>query len=132
MSRESLISLDPQPKLMLRYEAIARAWAQAGAAGIVLVGRSIDTLNLTVDNISKINKSIPVVAEATDVSNESSVKSLFAKVKSKFGKAHVLINSAATMATGKIGDIPLGSWWSDYVRISLDSPRTTSNIQGCI
>jgi NAD(P)-dependent dehydrogenase (short-subunit alcohol dehydrogenase family) len=113
---------------MLRYKAIARAWAQAGAAGIVLVGRSIDTLNLTVDNISKINKSIPVVAEATDVSNESSVKSLFAKVKAKFGKAHVLINSAATMASGKIGDILPGSWWSNYVRILKDSPRKTSNI----
>ncbi len=119
-SPKSLINIEPQPKLTSRCKAIARAWAQAGAAGIVLVGRTTQTLNLTVDNISMINKSIPIIAEPIDVTNESSVKSLFAKVKAKFGKAHVLINNAATMASGMIGDIPIESWWGNYVRIFLN------------
>lgn len=101
-------------------KAIARAWAQAGAAGIVLIGRTAETLNLTVDNISKINQAIPVIAEPTDVSNEASVKSLFAKVKAKFGKAHVLVNAAAKLTQGLIGDVPVASWWSDYVRSFLN------------
>ena len=104
------------PSSRLLCKAITRAWAQAGAAGIVLIGRTAETLNLTVDNISKINKSIPVIAEPTDVSNESSVKSLFAKVKARFGKAHVLINSAVKVTPGPIGDVPVESWWGDYVR----------------
>ena len=96
-------------------QAIAKAWAQVSAAGIVLVGRKAETLNLTVDNITKISKSIPLIAEPTDVSDESSVKSLFAKVKAKFGKAHVLVNAAGSMGGGMVGDVPLASWGADFV-----------------
>ena len=100
---------------MLSYQAIAKAWAQAGAAGIVLAGRNPESLNLTVEIISKVSESIPVIVEPTDVTDETSVKSLFDKVKAKFGKAHVLINSAGTMGGGMIGDVPLASWWIDFV-----------------
>ena len=58
------------------------------------------------------------------MADESSVKLLFAKVKAKFGKAHVLVNGAATMSLGPIGDISVGSWWSDYVRSLLSDDRT--------
>ena len=112
---------------MLLYQAIAKAWAQAGAAGIVLVGRKAETLNLTVENISKVSKSIPIIAEPTDVTDEASVKSLFDEVKAKFGKAHVLVNSAGTMGGGMVGDVPLASWWIDFVSISLtrfNTPRS--------
>lgn len=97
-------------------KAIARAWAQAGAAGIVLIGRTTETLDLTLRNVSNIDASIPTIAEPTDVSKESSVKSLFAQVKTKFGKAHVLVNCATKWTQGPIGDVPVESWWSDYVR----------------
>lgn len=103
------------------YKAIARAWAQAGAAGLVLIGRTAETLNLTINNISNINQSIPIIAEPTDVTNEASVKSLFAKVKAKFGKAHVLVNAAAKVTPGPIGDVAVGSWWNDYVRSLLNN-----------
>lgn len=55
------------------------------------------------------------MAEPTDVSDESSVTSLFAKVKAKFGEAHILVNSAGSMGGGLIGDAPLASWWGDFV-----------------
>lgn len=106
-------------KLIKSFKAIARAWAQAGAAGLVLVGRTAKTLNLTADQISKIDGTIPFIVEPTDISDESSVKSLFDKVKAKFGKGDVLINNAASHASGSIGEIPLQSWWGDYVRILI-------------
>ena len=97
------------------YQAVARAWAQAGAAGIVLVGRKAESLNLTVDNVAKISNSIPVLTQPADIADESSVKTLFEKVKAKFGKAHVLVNAAGSMGGGMIGDAPLASWWQDFV-----------------
>ena len=104
---------------MLLYQAIAKAWAQAGSAGIVLAGCKAETLNLTVENVSKISKSIPIIAEPTDITDETSVKSLFDNVKAKFDKAHVLVNSAGTMGGGMVGDVPLPSWWIDFVSIFL-------------
>jgi len=66
------------------------------------------------------------MAEPADVSDESSVTSLFAKVKAKFGEAHVLVNSAGSMGGGLIGDAPLASWWGDFV----SSLPTLHNIRG--
>ena len=95
--------------------AIGRAWATAGAHGVVLVGRKDDSLQITAEQISKISSSVAVLTQAADIANESSVKALFAAVKAKFGKAHVLVNAAATVGGGPIGDAPLGSWWQDFV-----------------
>ncbi|MDI1485926.1 MAG: hypothetical protein OHK93_004115 [Ramalina farinacea] len=95
--------------------AVAKAWAQAGAAGIVLIGRSADTLKLTASNIDKINNSIPVIAEPTDIANEAGVKKLFSKVKAELGgKSYALVNCAGTMGGGQVGDVALTSWWADY------------------
>jgi len=60
-------------------------------------------------------ESVPVIAEPTDVSDEASVKALFEKVHAKFGKVHVLVNSAGSMGGGMVGDVPLASWWADFV-----------------
>ena len=70
-------------------KAIARAWAQAGAARTVRVGRTTDTLDLTVNNVSEIDASVPVVAEPAKVSDEyrESSRCLLARVKTKFGKS---------------------------------------------
>ncbi|KAM0799895.1 hypothetical protein BDR22DRAFT_806664 [Usnea florida] len=94
--------------------AIARAWSEAGAAGIVLVGRKADNLAITAENVANISSFIPILSVPTDVSDEASVKSLFAKVKAKFEKVHVLVNAAASMGGGLVGDAPLASWWADF------------------
>ncbi|KAL8771092.1 MAG: hypothetical protein Q9203_005350 [Teloschistes exilis] len=80
--------------------AVARVWTQAGAAGVILVGRKIESLNVTAQQISLISKTVTVMIEATDIINESSVQSLFSKVKARFDKVHVLVNSAGTMGQG--------------------------------
>ncbi|KAL8744553.1 MAG: hypothetical protein Q9190_003212 [Brigantiaea leucoxantha] len=94
--------------------AIAKAWARSGAGAIVLVGRHSESLDTTSEQISKIDGSIPVLAEVADISKESSVKSFFAKIKAKFGKAHVLVNCAGSMGRGITGNIALESWWGDF------------------
>lgn len=106
-------------KLTLLCQAIARAWAQAGAAGIILVGRKADTLNLTAENIAKISSSVPVISVPTDVTIESCVQQLFQKAKGKFDKVQVLVNAAGTMGGDMIGDAPLASWWADFVSALL-------------
>lgn len=112
MHPRSMIS---QSKLTLLCQAIARAWAQAGAAGIVLAGRNVDALDLTADNIINISSSVSVIIVPTDVTNESSVRFLFRNAKAKFGKVHVLVNAAGTMGGGTVGEVPLASWWADFV-----------------
>ncbi len=89
------------------------------------MGRKAETLNLTAENISKISKSISIIVEPTDVSDESSVKSLFGKIKAHYGKAHVLVNSAGSMNGGMIGDIPMASWWGDFVGDSCSTLPTS-------
>lgn len=101
------------------HQAIARAWAQAGAAGIVLAGRKAESLELTADNVSQISKNIPIIVQRTDVSDETSVRSLFAKTKTQFSKVDVLVNAAGSMGGGMIGELPLASWWADFVSRKL-------------
>ena len=56
------------------------AWAEAGAAGTVIVGRNRSTLEMTSKKIAEVGKSTPVLAHPTDVSSESSVEELFERV----------------------------------------------------
>lgn len=98
---------------------LATAWAIAGASGIVLAGRSVDTLNAAAENVKSINKDIKILIQKTDVASEADVEELYKKVNEKFGRADVVVNNAATAATGNIGDIEPGTWWRDYVRIIL-------------
>ena len=81
----------------------------------MLVGRNAETLEHTNKNVAAISESSRVLVLPTDVSNEPSVKALFEKVKDQFGKVHILVNAAGTMGGGPIGDIPLASWWGDFV-----------------
>ena len=73
-------------KFTPQCQIIARAWVQAGVAGIVLVGRNLDTLNFITENIVKISSSVLIISVSTDVSDESSVESVFDKVKGKLAK----------------------------------------------
>jgi len=85
----------------------------------VLVGRNPENLGITADKVAAVSKSIEVLVQPTDVSDELGVKKLFEKVKAKFDQAHILINAAGTMGSGMMGDAPLASWWRDFVRVIL-------------
>ena len=56
-----------------------------------------------------------MLAVPTDLLNPKSVAALWGKVKETFGHADVLINNARTNASGTIADLPVESWWNDFV-----------------
>jgi len=99
----------------LGHLAFARSFAQAGAKGIVIAGRSADALKEVTKDIQAINKNINVLPVATDIRNAESVASLWWKVKEEFGHADVLINNAATFGNNQpVAEASPDSWWNDF------------------
>ena len=97
------------------HQDCAVAWATAGAAGIVLIGRNVETLNSTAEKIKAIAGSPTVLVQSTDVTSESSVKALYEKVGTQFKAVDVLINNAATFNYQNTGDTEPALWWHDFV-----------------
>ncbi|KAI9685952.1 MAG: hypothetical protein M1820_010707 [Bogoriella megaspora] len=93
---------------------IARAWAQAGAKGIILVGRNESLLKEPENAIASISPQTKVLAVSVDITHESEVASLFQKAASQFGKVDTVVNTAGTMTGGPVGDLDTKAWWTDY------------------
>lgn len=94
--------------------AAAKTWAKAGAQGVVITGRRAEHLQAVKDEIKAINKDTVVLAIKGDISIESDVVNLFAKVQKEFGRpADVLLNNAGTLGGEgkKIGDQSVSDWW---------------------
>ena len=100
--------------------AVALAFLDAGY-GLALAGRRADALAET----AKLSKAPAdrVLAVPTDVTDQASVKSLFGKVKSQFGRLDVLFNNAGTGAPGTImlEDLTLEQWQA-VVNTNLTGP----------
>ena len=104
-------------QLLRSIQDTATAWAQANAAGIVLVGRNLDTLNAAAKNVDSVSADLPVMVQKTDVSSVADVETLYEKVKAKFGKADALVNSAGAMGGGRVGEAEPSAWWQDFVSL---------------
>ncbi|KAF5566834.1 dehydrogenase reductase SDR family member 7 precursor [Fusarium phyllophilum] len=63
---------------------LARSFAQAGAAGMILAARSQKTLEATVTEVSDITASIKVASVACDITSNESVANIASTVKSQF------------------------------------------------
>lgn len=76
----------------------------------VLAGRRADALAETI-KLSGVSEA-QALAVPTDVTNQDSVKALFAKTKEKFGRLDVLFNNAGVNAPGGImlEDLSLADW----------------------
>ena len=94
---------------------VATAWAIAGAAGIVLVGRNTDSLDAAAQNVKSVNKDVPTLVQKADIASEADVQALYEAVKRNFSKADVLVNSAGVLSLGKIGEAEPAAWWKDFV-----------------
>lgn len=92
------------------FKAIAKAWSEAGAKGIVLVGRDSKKLESTAGDLAG-----PSMVAAGNIANDADVEDIFKQAIERFGSVDVVINAAGTMNTGPIGQIEPSKWWQDYV-----------------
>ncbi|TIA09542.1 NAD(P)-binding protein [Aureobasidium pullulans] len=83
----------------------ARAWAIAGAEGIILE---------PAEAIFSINKDVKLLIVTADLTSEADVEELFSQAKTTFGKVDVVVNTAGTMTGGPIGDMTPQQWWTDF------------------
>ncbi|KAK4232722.1 hypothetical protein C8A03DRAFT_39676 [Achaetomium macrosporum] len=94
---------------------IVPAFAKAGPKGIVLVATNAEKLAAVEASLKSINPEVQVLSVATDISDASSVAELFAKIKTHFGHADVLINNAAVYAGGgTIHEEDPAKWWQNF------------------
>ncbi len=86
-------------------EAIARLFAERGAAGIVIVGRNRKRGRAVADSITKSGcKTIFVAADLGDLADLEAGRALIAKADEAFGRVDVLVNAAAITDRGTILD----------------------------
>lgn len=97
-------------------QEVARAWAQAGAKGIILAGRTKERLEEPLEAVKEFSPSTTVVAVPTDVTSEVSVKVVFETAQASFKKIDVVVNACGVMNNGPgIGEIEPSQWFRDFV-----------------
>jgi NAD(P)-dependent dehydrogenase (short-subunit alcohol dehydrogenase family) len=95
-------------------QEVARAWATAGAKGIVLVGRNKALLDEPASAIKAISPSTNVLAVTADLTSESDVERLFSEAVSALGAVDVLVHAAGSTTSGVVGDLEPNAWFRDY------------------
>ncbi|KAJ5733708.1 hypothetical protein N7493_002494 [Penicillium malachiteum] len=92
--------------------SFATSFAQAGAAAIILIGRSADGLIETERIVNEINPDVQVFRFALDVTDETAVNAAFKSIVAQVGIPHVLINNAANFPPLlSTVESDLDSWW---------------------
>lgn len=79
-------------------EAVARAYAKAGARGVVVAD-----LKTSGDKLESVARDIGGLAVPTDVSNEAEVKALIAAAEAKYGPVDVYFSNAGLSRKGQEG-----------------------------
>ncbi|KAK2753230.1 hypothetical protein FQN54_007921 [Arachnomyces sp. PD_36] len=94
---------------------IARAWAQAGAKGVVLLGRNKEKLQEPADAVKSLsNGATQALAISADISKESEVEAAFKAAADAFGKVDVVAHAAGSMGGGTVGELDPTTWFNDY------------------
>ena len=88
-------------------EAIARAAAEAGAAGLCITGRNKERGDKVATDISKKTPTIFVAAELGD---EKQCRNIIAEADKKFGRVDGLVNAAGLTDRGTIDDTTAELW----------------------
>src|SRR5262249_52668913 len=91
-------------------EAVARAFAAAGAKGVVVA-------DLSADKLAKVAADINGLAVPTDVSKEADIKALIAAAEAKYGPIDVFYSNAGLSRRG-MEDAPDADWdinWNVHV-----------------
>ncbi|KUJ11859.1 NAD(P)-binding protein [Mollisia scopiformis] len=95
--------------------AIAKAFAEAGAKAVGLIGRRENHLKTSAETLSSISTSIKIEYAVADITDKSALESAFEKFEGSLGKIDVLVSNA-----GYLSDIvPLQKaddedWWRGF------------------
>jgi NAD(P)-dependent dehydrogenase (short-subunit alcohol dehydrogenase family) len=100
--------------LLTDGQEVARAWAQAGVQGLVLVGRNKALLDEPVAAVKAISPSTNVLALTADLTSQSDVERLFSETGNALGAINVLIHAAGSTTSGVVGDLDPEAWFRDY------------------
>src|SRR5438270_11705451 len=84
-------------------EAIARLFAERGAAGLVICGRSAERGERVAKEIPA-DSGCPTVFVKADLANVSDCRAVVAEAELRFGRVDVLVNAAALSDRGTIFD----------------------------
>ena len=93
--------------------ATAKAFAVAGAAEVIILGRTQKTLDTTKTTISKEYPNTVLVAIVCDVTSPSSVEQAFASIAAG-GTIDIFVNNAGAVETGDVATQDVDSWWRIY------------------
>lgn len=81
--------------------AIARLFAQAGAAGVVIVGRGLDKGQAVAASITEAT-GVPVLMVAADLEKVEDVRRIIAEADARFGRIDILVNAAGLTDRGNL------------------------------
>ena len=110
----------PRMRLNCGLQKTAMAWSTAGAAGIVLVGRTAASLEQAAKDLA-----VPHLVAPGDVTSSADARRVMDQAVTRFGKVDVLINSHGHMNDPNeagIGKLDPDLWWGDFVGLHA-SPR---------
>ncbi|UKZ72468.1 hypothetical protein TrVFT333_000097 [Trichoderma virens FT-333] len=92
--------------------SIARSFAEAGVASIILAGRTESSLKSTVDDLAQSLPSLRVSYRLVDISSASSVKDLFASLSES---PDTLVNNAGFMSEPQnFVTADIAEWWKSF------------------
>ena len=102
--------------------ATAQLCLQYGAT-VVITGRNKDNLDKAQKELLKVSSK--VIAHNVDVSIESEIDDSLEEIYKSFGKVDGLINNAPSIHTGKIVDLDLAAWRTNF-KANLDAVFLTT------
>jgi NAD(P)-dependent dehydrogenase (short-subunit alcohol dehydrogenase family) len=99
--------------------AIARAFAREGAT-LLLTGRTASHLEETAAEARKLSAK-PVIVLPADVSDETAVDGVFARVTSEFSRLDLLVNNAGAFDGGPLDELSIEAW-DKVINTNLRAP----------
>lgn len=81
--------------------AIARVFAQAGAGGVVIVGRGLEKGQAVAASITK-ETGVPVLMVAADLEKIEDLRRIIADTDARFGRIDILVNAAGLTDRGNL------------------------------
>ncbi|PVH84529.1 NAD(P)-binding protein [Cadophora sp. DSE1049] len=94
--------------------AIAKSFAEAGAAGIGLIGRREEQLKSSSRSISSISNTTKVEYATADVTDKNSLDKAFGQFAERLGKIDILVSNAGYFSKADLSSADGDDWWRSF------------------